>query len=161
MKFSLGDEVRVRKDLKVNEHYGETHFTAGMEKYKGMKTCICTQQADGSKLLEGARGWFFSDEMLEPCKDEPKELILGLGQLEETFQRVKRMLYIEEECQAWKNAEAKVEYDKNLKCHFLEFGRLTYCFRECGIATRHPDDKESKEIGRALAYKRMMMKEGK
>lgn len=52
--------------------------------------------------------------------------------------------------------EVKVEYDENLSCYFALDGKHTLCFKELGMSSTHPSDQYDEEIGKALAYKRLM-----
>lgn len=65
MKHKVGDKVRVRKDLKLEEKYGTQTFVEEMASYVGKEIeiynideiCICYDLKDDI--------WGFTDEMLE------------------------------------------------------------------------------------------------
>ena len=65
-RFKVGDKVRVRKDLKSNEWYGQVTFTLKMKKYfEGIETTIEDVDCDGEYFLTGCEDYIFTDEMLQ------------------------------------------------------------------------------------------------
>lgn len=84
MKFKVGDKVRVRKDLKVNEFYGGIGFVRPMEEFKGKIVTI--KKAYISKyskveiyhIKEDSFNWNFTEKMLELVEEITlKDLKLG------------------------------------------------------------------------------------
>lgn len=71
MKYKVGDRIRVRKDLKVFHFYGGIGFVAGMHIYRG-EICTVSKIVDGRtyRFKEDKGAWAWSDEMLEPFRDE-------------------------------------------------------------------------------------------
>lgn len=71
MKYKIGDKVKVRGDLEVDEIYGSVeYFIDEMEKYKGTIVKI-KDFIDGSYLIEEDNGAFvWADKMFEDseCK---------------------------------------------------------------------------------------------
>ena len=66
MKFKIGDKVRVRDDLVIDEFYGYCTFVSDMESYKG-KVYAVEEVRGYYYLLDGTFCWGFTDEMLEPA----------------------------------------------------------------------------------------------
>ena len=71
MKFKVGDKVRVRKDLEMDEVYGAQIFVGSMRKYRGkvMEIKEIWVWSAGYILKEAGSTWVFTDEMLEPLED--------------------------------------------------------------------------------------------
>lgn len=72
MRYQKGDEVVIRKDLKVGKKYGEITWLDGMECMKSMlfATILAIPNQD-TYLLD--TGWAISDEMiLHKYEEEPK-----------------------------------------------------------------------------------------
>lgn len=75
MKYEIGDKVRVRKDLEVDESYGYSGltFVDEMEQYKGRVVTIESIDSDGNYTLEEDDcDWWWNDEMLEDVVDDIK-----------------------------------------------------------------------------------------
>ena len=66
MKYKVGDKVRVREDLVVDEAYGDDTFISEMKRYLG-KTMTVSKIFRGSKykLKEDIYRYNWTDEMLE------------------------------------------------------------------------------------------------
>lgn len=68
-KFKVGDKVRIKKDLKDGEFYGEDFYNGEMDKYKGkiatIDKCIYNKKY---RLDIDNHEWCWTDEMLEPTK---------------------------------------------------------------------------------------------
>ena len=69
MNFNIGDKVMVRKDLEVNKMYGADSFTPDMACMLGKQVTISQTYDDTYKINECCYRW--TDEMLEPIKEEP------------------------------------------------------------------------------------------
>lgn len=66
MKYKAGDKVRVKKNLKGGRLYGGLYFGYGMEAFCGKEFVITRAFSAINIHLDGAFGWSFSEEMLEP-----------------------------------------------------------------------------------------------
>ena len=67
MKYKVGDKVRVRKDLEVNETYGGETFVDTMEKFKGKVVEIEDIRGKGFYTIKGDL-YTWSDEMFEDAE---------------------------------------------------------------------------------------------
>ena len=78
MKFKVGDKVRIRKDLEIDETYKGYAFVEKMKPWWGMLAEIKFIYVDGVFRINLDEGRFFwTDEMLEPFTDEtdkPEEI---------------------------------------------------------------------------------------
>jgi len=78
MNFKVGDKVRVRKDLMVDELYESHRFTKEMEKFKGLEFKVISTMKDGYLdnidiyRLESLH-FIFTDEMLESVEEPIKD----------------------------------------------------------------------------------------
>ena len=71
MKFKVGDKVRVRKDLEIDETYKGYSFVEKMKTWWGMLAEIKFIYLDGVFRINLDEGRFFwTDEMLEPVPDD-------------------------------------------------------------------------------------------
>ena len=64
-KYKVGDKVRVIRDLKANESYGNETFMPEMKKFKGKKVTIAKVHGNRYYLREDKNKWNYTDEMLE------------------------------------------------------------------------------------------------
>ena len=70
MKYKVGDKVRIRRDLEVEERYGDSYFIKNMEQFKRkLVTIINVICADETfyNIKEDNMNFFWTDEMIE-CK---------------------------------------------------------------------------------------------
>ncbi len=75
MKFKVGDEVRVRKDLEIDETYGENIFVEEMKYLWGeIVTISKVCEAGKYRLAEDETGCCWTDEMLEAVNEEVEEI---------------------------------------------------------------------------------------
>ena len=66
MKYKVGDKVRIRRDLKTLEVYGDQLFVEQMEKYKGMSATISEVFSDTYYIKEDkGENWRWTEEMFE------------------------------------------------------------------------------------------------
>ena len=79
MKYKVGDKVRVREDLIVDQWYGEDTFTSGMVSFKGKIVTISNIESGFYILKEDSSRWNWADEMFSEKVSQdfiPKESIL-------------------------------------------------------------------------------------
>lgn len=62
-RYNVGDIVKVKEDLKLNEIYGEYYITSDMLSFSGRKVTIRTVGCDSYTILE--LGFYWTDEMFE------------------------------------------------------------------------------------------------
>lgn len=66
MKHKVGDKVRIRRDLKTLEVYGDQLFVEQMDKYKGESVTISEVFSDTYYIKEDkGENWSWTDEMFE------------------------------------------------------------------------------------------------
>lgn len=89
MRYKVGDNVRVRSDLKCEEYYGGVPFTSEMNKFKGMKFTIARVSNGGYyEVLETL--YNFTNEMLEPIEEmSAEELAKTIGNICEVHNECK------------------------------------------------------------------------
>jgi hypothetical protein len=78
MKYKVGDKVRIRKDLIIDEVYNDLTFVLDMVQYMGKVATITRIKFDdvyGINLDDDK--WSWSDEMFEDIKDTPKNVDIG------------------------------------------------------------------------------------
>lgn len=67
--YKVGDKVKIREDLKVDERYNELFFVKDMEKYKGKIATITRlssiQHSYDIDIDDG--DWSWTDDMLKAC----------------------------------------------------------------------------------------------
>ena len=100
MKYNIGDKVRIRKDLIVNEYYGKIDFIEDMKKYLGKETIICGIDYENGKefgyLLKDCDLYTWTDEMLEPIvkyDEEKSSLEKALELLNMTEEEMNKEYY--------------------------------------------------------------------
>ena len=79
MKYKVGDKVRVREDLIVDQWYGEDVFASGMVSFKGKIVTISNIESGFYILKEDSSRWSWTDEMFSEKVSQdfiPKESIL-------------------------------------------------------------------------------------
>lgn len=72
--FKVGDKVKLRDDLKVEQVYGKLHFTRGMSLFKGRTLTIKNFTDTNNVNLGTSEGYVFSPEMLELVTTETTEI---------------------------------------------------------------------------------------
>jgi hypothetical protein len=63
LQYFVGDIVKVRDDLEINEMYGSNIFEAGMEEYKGKLVTIADDDGDSYSIEEDGETHSWSEEM--------------------------------------------------------------------------------------------------
>ena len=69
MKYKIGDKVKIREDLIVDNDYGSDGFTEEMVEYKGKTATITDVHYDKYDIDVDDGQWYWTDEMLEDCVD--------------------------------------------------------------------------------------------
>lgn len=76
MKYKVGDKVRIKEGLVVNESYGENVVTRDMGKRLGSFCKIKEVLGGGYKLdVKSALDWTWTDEMLDPAEEQKKVFV--------------------------------------------------------------------------------------
>ena len=70
MKYKVGDKVRVRSDLKINEDYGLQTFVREMSQYIGKVVTIQETYSNKYNIKEDNEEWYWTDEMFEGLENE-------------------------------------------------------------------------------------------
>ena len=94
MKYKVGDKVRVRKDLVVNNEYNGVLYISRMDKFKDEK-CVITNIRDQRYQINNFYWW--TDEMLEPIYDDEKLLEYALEKLGMTKEELENEMNRDEE----------------------------------------------------------------
>ena len=66
MKYKVGDKVRVREDLVVNQWYGDDIFTSEMASFKGQIVTIKKIRENKYVIEEDHEDWHWTEEMFLP-----------------------------------------------------------------------------------------------
>lgn len=127
MKYSIGDKVKIRKDLNVDTYYGVDNVTKEMTKYLGKRTEIKEIKEvklffREYKLDIDNEEYYWTDEMLEPVNKNVSD-----GHIQ----------YI-------------LNGDKTIVIEHYTDEKGNYKYRK-GIARRNPIDPYSKAIGLIMA----------
>lgn len=68
MGYKIGDWVKVREDMTVNEQYGCLNYLDGMQKYAGTYHKVTAVENGGQLLRLHCCAFFWAEEMLLPVK---------------------------------------------------------------------------------------------
>ena len=82
MKYKVGDKVRVRKDLVVDNYYGGVCYVEYMDGFKG-RECVIT---DMDAIAYQIGDFWWTDEMLEPVDDLLEYALEKLGMTKEELE---------------------------------------------------------------------------
>ena len=66
MKYKIGDKVRVREDLVVDQWYGNDVFTPEMSSFKGQVVTITKIRENKYVIEEDHEDWHWTEEMFLP-----------------------------------------------------------------------------------------------
>ena len=94
MKYKVGDKVRVRKDLVVNNEYNGVTYINSMDEFKDEK-CVITNIRNQYYQINNF-GYWWSEEMFESIDDE-KVLEYALRKLGMTKEELEDEMNINEE----------------------------------------------------------------
>ena len=84
MKYKIGDKVRVRKDLVINNEYNGVVYISSMDEFKG-KECVITKVGFIAYKINNSE-YGFTDEMLEPVNDLLEYALEKLGMTKEELE---------------------------------------------------------------------------
>lgn len=66
MKYKIGDKVRVKEDLVVDQWYGDDIFCSGMDSFKGQTVTIKKIRENKYVIEEDHENWHWTEEMFLP-----------------------------------------------------------------------------------------------
>ena len=122
MKYKVGDKVRVRKDLVLDNVYGGVCYVDAMDELKG-KEAIITKVGNIAYQINNFTCWW-TDEMLEPVDDLLEYALEKLGmtkeELEDEMNRDKEDIAFIKKCMNDKKEVRKY-------CHRFELGCCDSC----------------------------------
>lgn len=100
MKYKVGDKVKIREDLIVDNEYGSDSFAEEMKQYKGKTATITDTYMSKYEIDIDDGDWCWTDEMLEDCVnsalDEEKAQTVDIGYyLEYCGHKVIKNVYID------------------------------------------------------------------
>ena len=136
MKYKIGDKVRVRKDLVVDNYYGGVCYVDYMDGFKG-KECIITDMDGISYQMDNFNFWW-TDEMLEPVDDlleyaleklgmTKEELEDEMNEDKEDIEKAKEMVKLNKDTQAYCDSFERVCQGckvKEFKDKYSRFGKM-------------------------------------
>lgn len=101
MKYKVGDKVKIREDLIVDNVYGSDSFAEEMAQYKGKTATITDVYRDKYEIDIDNGSWYWTDEMFEDkdnavveSEDDIKAKTVDIGfYLEYCGQRVIENVY--------------------------------------------------------------------
>ena len=70
MKYKVGDKVKIRKDLIVDNKYGADIYVEAMAQYMGETTTVANVTHNGKYNLNIDTYWCWTDEMLEDVTEK-------------------------------------------------------------------------------------------
>ena len=134
MKYKVGDKVRVRKDLVVDNYYGGVCYVEYMDGFKG-RECVIT---DMDAIAYQIGDFWWTDEMLEPVDDLLEYALEKLGMTKEELEdemdrdkedieKAKEMVKLNKDAQAYCDSFERVCQGckvKEFKDKYSRFGRM-------------------------------------
>ena len=127
MKYKVGDMVRVRKDLVVNNEYNGVIYISSMDEFKDEK-CVITNIRNQCYQINNF-GYWWSEEMFESIDDDLLEYALeklGMtkGELENEMNRDEEDITFVEKCMNNKNEIREYCNKFNSTCNGCEVKRF-------------------------------------
>ena len=136
MKYKVGDKVRVRKDLVVDNYYGGVRYVEYMDGFKG-KECVITKVGFIAYKINNSVHWW-SEEMLEPVDDlleyaleklgmSKEELKDEMNRNKEDIEKAKEMVKLNKDTQAYCDSFERVCQGckvKEFKDKYSRFGKM-------------------------------------
>ena len=127
MKYKVGDMVRVRKDLVVNNEYNGVIYISSMDEFKDEK-CVITNIRNQRYQINNF-GYWWSEEMFESIDDDLLEYALeklGMtkGELENEMNRDEEDITFVEKCMNNKNEIREYCKKFNSTCNGCEVKRF-------------------------------------
>ena len=127
MKYKVGDMVRVRKDLVVNNEYNGVIYISSMDEFKDEK-CVITNIRNQRYQINNF-GYWWSEEMFESIDDDLLEYALeklGMtkGELENEMNRDEEDITFVEKCMNNKNEIREYCNKFNSTCNGCEVKRF-------------------------------------
>lgn len=122
MMFNVGDKVKVKENLKIEEQYNHCNFTNGMGKLRGKvftirKVELSPQWGVARYKMEGS-DYYFSDGMLEKVENKQQEVINDINM----FKTITSEL-----CNTYQRKNA--DYGNSFAEQFNEYGMISSCIR--------------------------------
>ena len=151
MKYKIGDKVRIRKDLKTLEVYGDQLFVKQMEKYKGTPVTISEVFSGGYYIKEDKdenKNWSWTDEMFEGLVDDE---LTAEEAIRLRLEMCNEMQTLCKNC-----GMSKHNNNMGVSCNELQ---QKYPERAVKILKQWKVDHEKKEIESEFAYLIRVMKE--
>ena len=136
MKYKVGDKVRVRKDLVVNNEYGGILYILDMDELRNKENVIIKVGSTAYRISNSNHWW--SEEMLEPVNNEKmleyalEKLGMTKEELEDEMNKNEEDIAFVEKC--IKNENEINEYCKKLNsaCNYCKVGRFKEKYEEYG-----------------------------
>ena len=134
MKYKVGDKVRVRKDLVVNNEYGGILYILDMDELRNKEDVIIKVGSTAYRISNSNHWW--SEEMLEPVDDLLEYALEKLGmtkeELEDEMNEDKKDVKFIEKC--IKDNEKRKEYCKKFDsdCNGCEVRRFKDKYEKYG-----------------------------
>ena len=136
MKYKIGDKVRVRKDLVLDNVYGGVCYVDAMDELKG-KEAIITKVGNIAYQINNFTCWW-SEEMFEPVDDlleyaleklgmSKEELEDEMNRNKEDIEKAKEMVKLNKDAQAYCDSFERVCQGckvKEFKDKYSRFGKM-------------------------------------
>ena len=177
-KFKIGDKVKLRNDLVVGKYYNDVYFSDEMCKNLGKEFVVHDIDIEGYYTIKTVKCSYilnesFSEEMLEPIKNESKkteseEIKMEqnnnkLEQLKAEFEGLVKQYKIEMETfqtnfnTKLEELKKEIENEKNKKKPFIKEGQEYYFIDSTGDVrfdfwNNHPVNQQRLDFGNIFPY---------